>query len=67
MKKHKFSVDNISNNTAKNQLKNAIHKIDGVNGVLVNRQHGTVTVEYNTPATSDVIENCIEHCGHNAK
>lgn len=57
------SVSGIQNKEGKTQVKNALDKIKGVQGVGVNLATGTVKVEYNEPATENEIKTCIEHCG----
>ena len=57
------NVSGIRNKEGKTQIKNALDKVEGVQAVGVNRLTGTVTVEYNEPATEHRIKNCIENTG----
>ncbi len=56
-------VSGIQNKETKTQIKNALNKIDGVNQVGVNLTTGTIKIDYNTPATENVIKSCIEDSG----
>lgn len=51
----------------KTQIRNALEKIDGVNGVCVDSARGTVEVMYNALATPQEIKECIENTGHNVE
>ncbi len=57
------SVSGMQNKENKTQLKNALRKIDGVNQVGVNLVSGTIQVDYNNPASENVIKSCIEDSG----
>jgi len=57
------NVSGIRNKECKTQIKNALDKIEGVQEVGVNRATGTVSVDYNEPATELAIKNCIENAG----
>lgn len=57
------SVSGIQNKECKTQIKNALNKIEGVNGVGVNLTTGTVEILYNDPATENELKNCIEKTG----
>ena len=57
------SVSGIQNKECKTQIKNALNKIDGVNGVGVNLNTGTIEIQYNDPATENELKNCIEKTG----
>lgn len=56
-------VSGIQNKEGKTQIKNALNKIDGVNGVGVNLNTGTIEIQYNDPATENELKNCIEKTG----
>lgn len=58
-----MSVSGMMNKTNKTQIKNALHKIEGVNEVGVNLTSGTVKVDYNTPASENAIKGCVEDSG----
>ena len=64
MKREHYIINDLANENIKTQVKNALEKIDGVNGVCVDLGRGTVEVIYNEPATQDEIRNCIENTGH---
>lgn len=63
MNKMLCSVSGIQNKECKTQIKNALNKIDGVNGVGVNLTSGTVEIQYNDPATENELKSCIEDTG----
>jgi len=56
-------VSGIQNKECKTQIKNALNKIEGVNGVGVNLNTGTIEIQYNDPATENELKNCIEKTG----
>lgn len=56
-------VSGIQNKETKTQIKNALNKIEGVNQVGVNLTTGTIKIDYNDPATENVIKSCIEDSG----
>lgn len=64
MKREHYIINDLANENIKTQVKNALEKIDGVNGVCVDLGRGSVEVIYNEPATQDEIRNCIENTGH---
>ena len=45
-------------------MKNKLKKIDGVNAVAIDIGHNLVEINYNNPATKEVIMDCIEDTGH---
>ncbi len=47
----------------KAQIKEALGKIEGVQKVGIDQTTGTVKVDYNEPATRNLIKNCIEDTG----
>jgi copper chaperone CopZ len=53
----------MQNKATKTQIKNALRKIDGVAQVGVNLTTGTIKIDYNTPASENVIKSCIEGSG----
>ncbi len=56
------NVSGIENNKdCKAQIKNALDMIEGVQKVSVEQLTGTVKVDYNEPATKNLIKNCIEN------
>ncbi len=57
------SISGMQNKECKTQIKNALNKIDGVNGVGVNLASGTVEIQYKAPATEVDLKNCIEDTG----
>ena len=58
-----YSINGIANETMKTSLKNSLEKIEGVNKVCVDSGRSTVEVIYNSPATKQEIESCIEESG----
>ena len=67
MERDHYIVEGLNSETMKTQVKNALEKIDGVNGVCVDSARGTVEVMYNAPATPQEIKECIENTGHNVE
>ena len=67
MEREHYNVEGIANANMKKQIRNALEKIDGVNGVCVDSARGTVEVMYNAPATPQEIKECIENTGHNVE
>ena len=67
MEREHYNVEGIANAKMKTQIRNALEKIDGVNGVCVDSARGTVEVMYNAPATPQEIKECIENTGHNVE
>ncbi len=57
------SVSGIQNKENKTQIKNALKKVEGVSQVGVNLTTGTIKIDYNNPATENVIKSCIENTG----
>ena len=67
MEREHYNVEGIANANMKTQIRNALEKIDGVNGVCVDSARGTVEVMYNAPATPQEIKECIENTSHNVE
>ncbi len=63
MKQVLCSVSGIQNQEHKTQIKNSLHKMDGVHDVGINLATGTIDIKYNDPATEAHIKNCIENTG----
>ncbi|SHI01988.1 heavy-metal-associated domain-containing protein [Clostridium grantii] len=63
MEKIHYEVSGIINSDRKTKIKNSLDKIGGVQKVEVDVARGTVDVNFNTPATSEVIEQSIEKQG----
>jgi copper chaperone len=57
------NVEGMWNKANKTEIKNALGKIDGVSQVGVNLATGTIKIDYNDPATENVLKNCIEDSG----
>jgi copper chaperone CopZ len=57
------NVSGIRNKECKTQIKNALDKIEGVQEVGVNRATGTISIDYNEPATEIQLKSCIENSG----
>lgn len=67
MEREHYNVEGIANANMKTQIRNALEKIDGVNGVCVDSARGTVEVMYNAPAMPQEIKEYIENTGHNVE
>lgn len=61
MNKAMFKVLSIRNNTERQQIKNALDKIEGVQEVDINQAESLVNVGYNEPSTEEEIINCISN------
>ena len=57
------SVSGLQNKENKTQVKNALKKVEGVNQVGDNLTTGTIKIDYNNPATENVLKSCIEDTG----
>ncbi|NLK96613.1 heavy-metal-associated domain-containing protein [Defluviitalea saccharophila] len=58
-----YQVNGMQNENYKNQIKNALDKIEGVQMVNVDLVRGSVEVGYNEPADENEIKECIEKTG----
>jgi len=58
-----YTVNGLSSNLMKTQLKNSLEKMDGIQMVNVDLHRGTVEVGFNAPAMESDIKNTIEHIG----
>lgn len=58
-----FKVDGIRNNIERQQIKNALDKIEGVQEVAVDRGESAIEVEYNNPTSAIEIKDCIRNTG----
>lgn len=67
MKGISFKVDGIRNNTEKQQLRNLLDKVEGVQEVAIDPTNSTIDVEYNEPATEQEIWKSLESTGHDIK
>lgn len=63
MDKLHFNVSGLINTDKKNQVKNALGKIDGVSMVNVDIGRGSIEVGYNSSTNEQTISDCIEHVG----
>lgn len=63
MNKIIFKVDGIRNNIERQQIKNALDKIEGVQEVAVDRGQSEIEVEYNNPSSAIEIKDCIRSTG----
>lgn len=59
-----YNVSGLVYPESKTKLKNALDKIEGVQEIAIDVARGTVEVEFNTPADSDKIEDCIINTGY---
>ncbi|WP_294351835.1 heavy metal transporter [uncultured Clostridium sp.] len=64
MTKVNYIVEGLSSEYMKIKMKNKLKKIDGVNAVAIDIGHNLVEINYNNPATKEVIMDCIEDTGH---
>lgn len=62
MKKVQIDIRTLPNANAKNQLENALNKIDGVKEAAVSGS--TVKVSYQEPASADQITHCVRGAGN---
>jgi len=58
-----YQVNGMQNENFKNQIKNALDKIEGVQMVNVDLRRGSIEVGYNKPADENEIKECIEKTG----
>lgn len=63
MKRVHYSVTRLVNEQMKNDIKNALDKIDGVQMVNVDMGRSTIEVGYNESTEEDRIKESIEHAG----
>lgn len=63
MYKVHYNVSGILNSNMKTQLKNALDKVEGIQGVNVDLTRSTVEVSYSENANESEIRDCIEHVG----
>lgn len=59
-----YNVPEIMNRESKTRISNALDKVDGVQEVCIDIVRRTVEVEYNSPATPDMIKDCITKAGY---
>lgn len=67
MKTVEYNVSGLAGAESKTKLNNSLDEIEGVQKTAINVALGKVTVEYNEPATQDVIKNCIQKTGYDIK
>jgi len=65
MKQEKVEICTLPSNDARNQLVNALNKIDGVKHASVTSD--TVKVTYDEPASAQQIQHCISGAGNKIK
>ena len=58
-------MNGIQNNQMKIQLKNALHKVKGVQNISVDMEQSTIDVDYNNKTDEFAIRDCIETVGCN--
>ena len=58
------SVSGLDSKDGKTQIKNELNKMEGVQKVAVNLMTGTVEINYNEPASENMIKNRIEKIGY---
>lgn len=64
MKIKHYNVLGLVNSESRTKLNNSLDKIEGVQKVAVDISRGTIEVEYNEPASDEVITNCIQKTGY---
>lgn len=63
MNKAHYSVTGLLNSTMKQQVKNVLNDLDGVNKVNVDLVNSSIDVAYNDSADENAIKQGIEHVG----
>jgi copper chaperone len=63
MDKVHYNVSGMINNVMKTQIKNELEDLDGIGKVNIDLVRSTVEVDFNPPANSDEIIQCIEQTG----
>ncbi|MBC8061250.1 MAG: heavy-metal-associated domain-containing protein [Clostridiaceae bacterium] len=64
MKTEHYNVSGLVNSESRTKLHNSLDKIEGVQKVAVDINRGTVEIEYNEPASAEVIKSCIQKTGY---
>lgn len=64
MKEEVVEIRPLSNAQAKNQLINALDKIEGVKHATIDSAGDTVKVTYSSPASAEQIAHCIRGAGN---
>lgn len=59
------NVSGLESEDDKAHIKNALNKVEGVRKVAVNLMSGTLEINYNEPATENLIKKCVEESGYN--
>lgn len=67
MKEAKIEIRALTKSDARNQLINALDKIEGVKHASINQEGDTVKVTYRAPASEQQIEHCIYGAGNKLK
>lgn len=62
-----YNVSGLAGQESKTKLKNALDKIEGVQEIAIDISRGTVEVDFNSPADSSKIVDCIRHTGYSVK
>ncbi len=63
MEKVHLSINGLTNSQSKNDLKNALNKIDGVQKVNVDFHRGSIEVGFNDSTSETEIKSCILNTG----
>jgi copper chaperone CopZ len=63
MKRAHYNVTGLVNEQMKNEIKNALDKVDGVQIVNIDLGRSTIEVGYNESIDEDSIKESIEHAG----
>ena len=67
MKKVHFSVTGLQNEQMKNDIKNALEKVDGVQSINIDLGRSTIEVGYNEASDENTIKEKIQHAGCNIR
>ena len=67
MKEAKIEIRALTKSDARNQLINALDKIEGVKQASINQSGDLVKVTYQAPASEQQIEHCIYGAGNKLK
>jgi len=64
MKTKHYNVLGLVNSESRTKLNNSLDKIEGVQRVAIDISRGTIEIEYNEPASEEVIPICIKKTGY---
>jgi copper chaperone len=67
MKTVNYNVSGLVNSESKTKLRNSLDKIEGVRRTSIDPNLGMVEVQFNEPASEEIIKSCIENTGYNVE